>query len=109
MRNLPTSPLPALAYPSGAPNTDSTPDGHGHQYPYEFQWSIWTLVLAKDANADCPPNNVPTPYPDTLGLFTPLDPGNPAALGVYPLCFYLRQQFDTVVNTSNTPCYDGSC
>jgi len=30
-------------------------------------------------------------------------------LGVYPLWFYLRQPFDTVVNNSNTPCYDGSC
>ena len=104
-----TNPLPVLFYPSGAPNTDSTPGGHGNQYPYDFQWAIWTLVLAKDKGADCPPNNVPSPYPDTLGLFTPLDPANPAALGQYPLWFYLRQQFDTVVNNSNTPCYDGSC
>lgn len=109
VNNLPTSPLPVLFYPSGAANDDRTPGGHGNAYPYDYQWAIWSLVLNKDANADCPPNSGTTPYPDMQGLFTPLDPGNPAALGQFPLWFFTRQGFTTVVNRSNTPCYDASC
>lgn len=109
IRNLPTNPLPVLFYPSGAANNDNTPGGHGSSYPYEFQWSIWALVIARKSDAECPPVDNPPSFVAAQGLFSPLDPGNPQALGVYPLWFFTRQGYTTVVNNSNAPCYDGAC
>jgi hypothetical protein len=109
IRNPGTPPVPLLFYPSGVPNTDSTPGGHGNSYPYEQQWAVWALVLSRYANVDCPPNINDTPYPATFGLFAPLDPGDPSALGQFPLWFFTRQGYNQVTNTRNTPCYDGSC
>ena len=53
-------------------------------------------------NDDCTPNINDTPYPATFGLFAPLDPGDPSALGQLPLWFFTRQGYNTVTNTRNT-------
>lgn len=96
-----------LFYPSGAPNTDGN-DPHGTAYPFDYQWGIWALTFNDFAGTSCPSNHT-NPYPDTFGLFAPLDPGNPQALGVYRLWFYTREGYPTRQVTDNIPCYEGSC
>jgi hypothetical protein len=95
-----------LYYPNGFVNNDDN-DPNGTDYPYDYQWGMWTLVFAQYQNESCPGNN--HPFPSTFGLFEPLDPNNPEALGTYRLWFYTRENFPTVINNKNTPCYEGSC
>ncbi|MBV9305193.1 MAG: hypothetical protein JOZ45_03600, partial [Acidobacteriaceae bacterium] len=95
-----------LYYPNGLPNTDKN-DPHGNAFPYDYQWGMWTLIFAQHKSDECPGNN--HPFPSTFGLFKPLDPGDPTALGMYRLWFYTRENYPSVINNSQTPCYDGSC
>jgi hypothetical protein len=95
-----------LYYPNGMPNADHK-DPHGTAYPYDYQWGMWTLIFSMYQSDECPGNN--HPFPATYGLFEPLDPGNPQQLGMYRLWFYTRENYPSSVNTSQTPCYDGSC
>ncbi|GJL57922.1 MAG: hypothetical protein NPIRA03_07790 [Nitrospirales bacterium] len=101
-----------LYYPNGRINDDHH-DADAGKYPKHFQWGIWALTLAKQQNEGCPGNkgNYPNTYdyPDTFGLFQPLDPGNPDALGAYRFWFYTRGSFQTIENNHNQPCYDASC
>ncbi|HET6673717.1 MAG TPA: hypothetical protein VFG71_00185 [Nitrospiraceae bacterium] len=101
-----------LYYPNGSVNNDSHDDKAG-KYPWEYQWGIWALTVAKYQNASCPGYSQKYPntygYPDTFGLFQPLDPGNPDALGAYRFWFYTRGSLPSVTNNNNTPCYDASC
>lgn len=96
-----------LFYPSGAPNTDED-DPHGMSFPYDYQWAIWALTFSHLSGTSCPSNHV-DPYPDTFGLFQPLDPGNPQALGAYRLWFYTRAGYPQQQVDDNIPCYEGSC
>ncbi|GJL70436.1 MAG: hypothetical protein NPIRA06_30710 [Nitrospirales bacterium] len=101
-----------LYYPNGRINDDKH-DGDAGIYPWNYQWGIWALTLAKDQNGSCPGRDMHYPnthdYPDTFGLFQPLDPGNPDALGAYRYWFYTRGNFQIIENNDNTPCYDGAC
>ncbi|MBV9036311.1 MAG: hypothetical protein JO182_17620 [Acidobacteriaceae bacterium] len=95
-----------LYYPNGLPNTDKN-DPHGNAFPYDYQWGMWTLIFAQHQGDECP--GAHHPFPSTFGLFKPLDPGDPTALGMYRLWFYTRENYPVVINNSQTPCYDGSC
>jgi hypothetical protein len=101
-------PVPLLFYPSGAVNNDTSSLGHGTAYPYDYQWGVWALVVARHGNDDCVPNISGTPYPATFGLFSPLDPADSNTLGQFPLWFFTRQGYQTYTNNRNTPCYDTS-
>ncbi|MBV9679862.1 MAG: hypothetical protein JO185_26240, partial [Acidobacteriaceae bacterium] len=68
---------------------------------------MWTLIFTAHQNDECP--GAHHPFPSTFGLFKPLDPGDPTALGMYRLWFYTRENYPVVINNSQTPCYDGSC
>jgi hypothetical protein len=101
-----------LYYPNGSVNNDPN-DTDAGKYPWEYQWGIWALTVAQYQNASCPGHSQNYPntfsYPDTFGLFQPLDPGNPNALGAYRYWFYTRGSLQTVIQNDNTPCYDASC
>ena len=77
-------------------------------FPYGYQWGIWALTFGDLAGASCPSNHS-NPYPDPFGLFHPLDPGNPQALGAYRLWFYTREGYPNQAPTDNVPCYENSC
>ncbi|WP_447963537.1 hypothetical protein [Nitrospira sp. Ecomares 2.1] len=102
-----------LYYPNGHINNDPNENSHSGKYPWNYQWGIWALTLTKYQNDSCPGHSQNYPkthdYPDTFGLFKPLDPGNSDALGAYRYWFYTRGSFPTIENNNNTPCYDGSC
>ncbi|MGH8064793.1 MAG: hypothetical protein ACRERE_06040 [Candidatus Entotheonellia bacterium] len=67
-----------LYYPNGLQNDDEN-DTHGTDYPYDYQWGMWTLIFSQYQDESCPGNK--HPFPSTFGLFEPLDPNNPEALG----------------------------
>jgi hypothetical protein len=99
-----------LYYPNGSVNDDKN-DTHAtngvNEYPYDYQWGMWTLIFAQYQNESCPGNK--HPFPSTFGLFDPLDPNNPEALGTYRLWFYTRENVPIINNNQNVPCVDGGC
>lgn len=97
--------LPMLFYPSGQPNRIL---GTSNRFPNDYEWSVWVLVLAKNASDLCPFSD---PLPGTYGLFDPLDPDDDTALGSYRLWWFTRNPGFTVYAP---PDYDhggewGSC
>jgi hypothetical protein len=106
---------PALLwYPNGSGNYDpndpngTNPNGGQHLFPYDYQWGVYTAVDTSYQGEGCVGNK--HDYTNTFGLFSPLDPGNPDALGAYPYWVYTRQGWKNVTNNQLTPCYDeGDC
>ncbi len=96
---------PLLFYPSGALNTDNE-DSNCCGYPHGYDWAVWALVYSQNNGASCA---IQTTQPSTFGLFKPLDPDDPNALGAYRLWFFTRQGYKVNTNTEQTPCYDDSC
>jgi hypothetical protein len=80
-----------LFYPNGTPDTlGSLSIYNNNHYPYDFIWSSWALVYAKNKSDTCPFTDT---LPATFGLFDPLDPDNPDALGAYRLWWFTRNSY----------------
>ena len=96
-----------LYYPNGLRN-DDTKDPNGTKFPYDYQWGYYSMVQNQYVNDGCPGNN--HAFPSTFGLFQPISPSNPDALGAYRYWFYTRRGFTIVPDKSITPCYQsGQC
>jgi hypothetical protein len=76
--------LPILFYPSGKPDTIAR---ENLDFPYDYSWSVWALVLGAHGSDVCPLSHA---QPNTFGLFNPLDPDDPSTLGAYRLWWFTR-------------------
>jgi hypothetical protein len=106
---------PILQYPVQNPTSNVDPnDPHGTSYPYDYAWGTWLLIWDFARGEACQVNQTQTgqtPDPTVWGLFEPLDPGNPKALGEYRFWFFTRRGLPYFFNRSGMqPCYDvGGC
>ena len=66
----------------------STPHPGGNLYPHGIWWDAWFFGMQGN-QADCPSISSLAPS-GALGLFDPVNPVNPASLGIYKPWFYLR-------------------
>jgi hypothetical protein len=98
---------PLLFYPSGKANTDGRQGNRCCNYPHDSNWGIWALIFNGNSQDTC---TVSDPQPSTFGLFQPLDPNNPSALGMYRLWFFTRSGYKSYPPSSQpTPCYEVGC
>ncbi len=84
--------------------------GTVHRYPFDVWWDLWTIqesqVGANDPCADT--NNMPmNGLFISTGMFQPLDPDNPNALGFYKVWLFQRDLARSVFEPYNNSAGDG--